>query len=101
LDQLYGYIQDINTHGYHVREFSSTYLDISDKYILPPVRNLGSMLYAGSSEKLRLRAKISLETEIASKAMKQILKKNEEEFYDSMAARRSELEAMYKPILRE
>ena len=57
------------------------------------------MLYAGSSEKLRLRATISLETQKASKAMKQILKTNEEEFYDSMASRRSELEAIYKPIL--
>ena len=45
------------------------------------------MLYADASEKLRLSAKISLETKTASKAMQQILKKNKEEFYDSMAAR--------------
>merc|ERR1712025_1222823 len=61
---LYKYIQDINTNGFLVRKLSTTYLNVSDTYILPPVRKLGKMLTVeDNDESMRLRAKIGAETQ--------------------------------------
>ena len=92
-------MQDINTKGYLVRKLSTTYLDVSNTYILPPVRKLGQMLEADIEESKKLRAKIAAETKTASKEMNRILKTQQREFLDSMKERRDELEAIYAPIM--
>ena len=92
-------MQEINTKGYLVRKLSTTYLNVSDTYILPPVRKLGLMLRANLTESDRLRAKIAEETKTASSEMNSILKTQQREFLDSMRKRRDELEAIYQPII--
>lgn len=99
-NRLYEYIQDINTNGYLVRKLSKTYLDVSNTYILPPVRKLGQMIEADIEESKRLRVKIAKETKTASAEMSRILKTQQREFLDSMKKRRDELEAIYEPIMK-
>ena len=92
-------LQEINTHGYLVRKLSTTYLDVSDKYIMPPVRKLGEMLEADLAESKKLRGKIGADTKKASRELSQILKNQQSEFLTSMRNRRNELEAIYRPIM--
>ena len=73
-------------------------MNISDQYILPPVRKLGLMLEADEKESKKLRAQIERETEAANEKMKTLLKKQKNEFLTKMHKRRDELENMYKPI---
>jgi len=100
-NQLYEKIQEINTNGYLVRKLSTTYLKVSNKYILPPVRKLGEMLEADVNESKRLRAQIAAETKTASRDMSSILEAQQREFLDSMKKRRDELENIYKPIFEQ
>jgi len=97
-NQIYTYIQDINTQSYLVGRMSSTYLNISDQYILPPVRKLGLMLEADVEKSKELRAKIGTDTQAASRKLTILLENQKKEFLTKMNKRRDELENMYKPI---
>merc|ERR1712110_861004 len=98
-NRIFEYIQDININGFLVQKLSTTYMDISDKYILPPVRKLGQMLESDKKESNRLRTQIAAETKKASTEMSLILKDQQSTFLNSMKERRDELEAAYKPIM--
>jgi len=100
-NKIFANIQDINTKGHLVRKLSTTYLRVSDDYILPPVRKLGEMLEADPKESKRLRAQIAAETKKASREMSSILEAQQEEFLDSMKKRRDELENIYRPIFEQ
>lgn len=78
---------------------STTYLTVSEKYILPPVRKLGLMLEADYKESKRLRAQIGAETKAASRELNTLFANQKREFFSSMSKRRDELEEMYRPIL--
>jgi len=98
-NRLYEYIQEINIKGFLVHKLSTTYMGISDKYILPPVRKLGQMLESDEKKSNRLRNQIAAETKRASSEMELILKDQQRTFLDSMKKRIDELEAAYKPIM--
>merc|ERR550532_10206 len=101
-NKVYANILDINTKGHLVRKLSTTYLNVSDRYILPPVRKLGEMLQVSDvKESKRLRAQIATETRAASREMSSILEAQREEFLDSMKERRDELETIYRPIFEQ
>ena len=84
-----------------MRKLSTTYLQVSDQYILPPVRKLGEMLHVSNVEGQRLRAEIANETMVASREMSSILDAQQAEFLDSMRKRRDELETIYRPIFEQ
>jgi len=101
-NKIYENILDINTKGHLVRKLSTTYLQVSDQYILPPVRKLGKMLQVSDvEESKRLRAEIANETMVASREMESILDAQQAEFLDSMRKRRDELETIYRPIFEQ
>ena len=76
-------------------------MQVSDQYILPPVRKLGEMLHVSNVEGQRLRAEIANETMVASREMESILDAQQAEFLDSMRKRRDELETIYRPIFEQ
>merc|ERR550532_1587268 len=101
-NKVYANIRGIRTQGHLVQKLSTTYLQVSDQYILPPVRKLGEMLQMSDvEENKRLRAQIATETKTASREMSSILKAQEAEFLDSMRKRREELENIYRPIFEQ
>ena len=92
-------VQEINTQSYLVRKMSTTYLDVSDEYILPPVRKLGLLLEADDKESKKLRTQIGSDTQKASRKMQMMLENQKREFLTSVSKRRQELEVIYKPIM--
>ena len=78
---------------------TSTYLTVSNKYILPPVTQLGMMLQADEKQRKRLKVEIGAKTAKASREMLTILKNQKDEFMTLARARRNELIETYQPII--
>merc|ERR1712038_641363 len=98
-NDLFAYIQDINTQGHLIGKMTSTYLTVSNKYILPPVTQLGLMLHVDEKQRKKLKVDIGAKTAKASREMLTILKNQKDEFLTSARARRNELIKTYQPII--
>ena len=80
---------------------STTYLEVSDKYIMPPVRRLGEMMEVDVNKGKELRGQIGRETEVASRKMRTILKAQKEAFWKAMTDRKKEIDEIYSPIFKQ
>ena len=80
---------------------SNTYLDVSDKYIMPPVRKLGEMIHADVNKSKKLRGQIGAETQVASRKMRTILMAQKDAFWKAMTDRRKEIDEIYNPIIEK
>jgi len=99
-NQLYGYIQEAMTNGYLVNSMSSVYVNISAKYIMPPVRSLGIMMETKDLQKITsLKNKITNQAKTANGEISRRIAEEKMIFDAAVKRRRNEIHAAFKPIL--